>query len=76
MPGDDGDVENDINDFRNRFWSLQEEAKGYGLRTIVLMLDDDPLEGAETFHLQHCGVGPVVCAGMLANALHQMVDAE
>lgn len=40
-------IENSFEDFRERFWQLQQEAKGYGIAALTVLLDDDRLSEVE-----------------------------
>lgn len=56
-------VANSLEDFEERFTSLMEEAVGYGINSITMLVVDDPLNQTETKNCFWRGMGPVLVTG-------------
>jgi hypothetical protein len=68
-------MENDFEDFCKRFWNLQEDAKSYGIETVVGFHQSDHL-GEETLtSTQFCG-SKTVAIGMMDVAKHNLLNRE
>lgn len=61
---DEAPEPNSIEDFSNRFYELQKEAKAFGIGAVVVLVQDDRFDDTETKMMTHT-VGPVVGLGCL-----------
>lgn len=56
-------MENTREDFEERFKALMDEAEGYGISTILMIVEDDLITKTETKNCFWRGMGPVMVTG-------------
>lgn len=63
----------DLESWTRRFEQLQKEARGFGIRSVVVLIDQDPLSDTEGKSVNYIGMGPVLImgAGQMLLALGQ-----
>jgi len=66
---------NTIDDFSERFLALQQEAKSYGLVSLVSIMDSDLLSGNEGAWYSYLG-GRIAGIGLAECAKRYMMDQE
>lgn len=57
--------EHDFDWWYQKFNAIAAEARGYGVNSIVILAQDDPLEDTEAKHGFRMGVGPAYAIGLL-----------
>lgn len=58
------EIENSLEDFLDRFDVLQQQAKGYGLGSLVVIVEDDPLGDSTQRGVSRVGISHLVMGGI------------
>lgn len=63
---------NSVEDFNERFFALQEEARSYGISSLVCLNESDRLSNSDYRSVNYCG-GLTVCIGLAQVALSRLM---